>query len=193
MKTLVAALLSLSLSSNLIGAPTSTSSGVIDVGVHVTSTEFRARNYSAYPQVFLFRVSGTSLVTYSTLPSGCLMSFSYAEHALDGVEMEIVSRQGASILRTGTISLDDVAELESQTMWIQRASSYSRTWEQVGGGLLLMQAGPTMLPSPLQLMLSLGVDLPPDPSCVHVPVITPGSNPPGDLPPDLGDEPLPPV
>jgi hypothetical protein len=185
-----AALLCLTVSGDPLDVPAMTTSGeFLDVGVHVTSTEFRARNYSQYPQVFLFRMSGTTLVTYYTLPAGSLMSFAYAEDALDGVEMEVVSRQGALLLHTGAVSLDAVHELDSQILWIQRTSSNSRTWEQVGDGVSLVEAGGSFLPSALQQCLMAGTELPPDPTAVHVPVITPGSNP----PPDLDDDPLPPV
>jgi len=163
----------------------------IEVGISVTSTRFFARNYSETSQVLLFQ-SGSTLV-WRTLAPGQDMSWNYPTQLLDGVRFEIASYAQGAWRRSGTIALDEVAARGTDALWIQ--GDMTRTsWSEIGSALFIEDTGSSLFPPSLPGASSAGSDaenalLAP----VHVPVITPSDTPVGDVPPKIGEAPLPPV
>jgi hypothetical protein len=183
-------------SSTPLDVPALSADGTIaaDVGVHVTPTQLVARNFSSVPQLLAFRDAGSGLRALITLHSGGRLEFSYPREALELVQLEVLCERSGSWSTSGALDLGGTLACGEETFWIQQLHHHSCTWLQVGTQLALVEAGPSLLPRALQREDEGAVDGF-SASCAptHVPVITPGEKPRGDLPPKLERRPLPPV
>lgn len=166
-------------------------SAPVEVGISVTSTRFYARNYSETSQVLLFQ-SGSTLV-WRTLAAGQDLSWNYPTQLLQGVRLEVASYAQGAWRRSGTIALDEVAARGTDAIWIQ-GDLVRTSWSEIGSALFVEQTGHSFFPPSLPGAssadsVSEGALLAP----IHVPVITPSDTPVGDVPPKIGERPLPPV
>lgn len=171
---------------------------LIEVGIRLTETQFRARNYSRTGQVLLFKSSESSAVACRPLPAGAELIYSFPRHALEGVQLEVAtptaenSRGTRGWRGTGVVSLADVLARDADLLWVQSAGSRSIVWMQNGTELSLLQPQERILPRAARSDDD-GFNEDPIPVPTHVPVITPSDTPKGDSPPKLEEEPLPPV
>lgn len=168
------------------------STASVEVGIRVTTTQFVARNFTEYPQVFLFNDCQSISTVLFTLPAGCDVRWSFPGQALTGVQIEVVSLRNGAWHDSGTLPLEDVITHGAQALWVQTTDAHSLSWLQVGNDLSLLPAQGDLLPLAVQACNNPDVaNTLYEPA--HVPVITPSDHPTGDLPPKLEDKPLPPV
>lgn len=168
-----------------------TAPAAVEVGIRVTATKFTARNYSGIDQVLLFESSGTLI--WRTVAPGCDLEWNYPTQQLVGVRLEVASWKDGAWRRTGTFALDQVAASGTDALWIQ--GDFSRTaWSEIGSALFLEDTGVSLFPPTLPGGSSAGsageaLLLAP----THVPIVIPSDADPGDAPPVIDPDPLPPV
>jgi hypothetical protein len=163
----------------------------IVVGIHVSATQFYARNFSETSHVLLFESSGTLI--WRTLHSGCDLSWEFPAHLLADTHLEVAAWVGGAWQRTGMIDLESLATRGTEALWVQGDSS-STSWAELGAALFIEETGESLFPSTLPGDSSAGSSeetslLAP----THVPVITPSGTNNGDCPPEIEERPLPPV
>jgi len=190
-KTTTAIAAAIFLSSPLSAVQEGSQPAEIEVGICVTSTQFFARNFSSVDQVLLFKGGGT--LAWRTLAPGCDLTWNYPTQLLDGIKLEVGSWTGGAWHRTGTHPLENMAAGGVDALWIQGDSART-SWIEIGASLFVRTTGASIFPTTLPSSTSAGTSgdatlMAP----VHVPVITPGDDPEGDIPPAIRERPLPPV
>lgn len=144
----------------------------VDVALHLSTSEVCARNASLEPQVLVFHSEGQRVL--HVLPAGAEVSWSFARHALTGVDVSLWSYAGGA-WRTGEVhALESLVARGVEGLFL---ASRGTDWGANADGTLFELAGE-----------DAGAFNP-----MHVPVITPSDTPPADLPPKIEKEPLPPV
>lgn len=164
------------------------------VGIQITATQFRARNLSSIPQVFVFRETSGGEIALCPLVAGGEMVFSFPADAITSLEFEVISRRGGAWSDTGFMKLDgmklDASSADAGSIvWIRSNTGHSPAWLETRGGFAPFESEASTLPTRVLDTLRDDESLPP----THVPVITPSDRPNGDIPPKLEDGPLPPV
>lgn len=163
----------------------------MDVGITITTTQFRARSYSAVPHLFVFRETQTGRIALSTLRMGAELAFSFPPRALVDFQLEVVAFEHGAWKDTGAFELAPLATRAATLVWIRSSKTRAHAWLEQDGTLALLATGPTLLPASIEPASEHSAEnlmAPP-----HVPVITPTGRPKGDLPPKLEDHPLPPI
>lgn len=161
----------------------------IVAGIQITATQFRARNLSSVPQIFVFKETAGGEIALRLLSAGGEMMFSFPADALADLELEVVSRQHGAWSDTRLLKLGGLNAGAGSVLWIQSNAGRASAWLESHGDFLALDSGESTLPSRVLETASADEPLPP----THVPVITPSDRPNGDLPPRLEDDPLPPV
>lgn len=161
----------------------------IEVGLRVGPTDFYARNYSGVAQVLFFHAGETT--TWRVLQPGAEFRSTYPRQALDGVSLEVAKFEDGTWHTSRALDLSVVCDVGADAVWIQDGTQLP-SWLQIGNALSLFNADPSFLPSSMQNNDSTQDPAPPL-TPMHVPVVTPTGVPPGDLPPVLGEKPLPPM
>jgi hypothetical protein len=159
----------------------------IVAGIHVTATQFRARNFSSVPQLYVFKETSGGEIAVRPLLAGGEMAFSFPADALADFEVEVASKDRGVWSNTGLLKLQGLNSHEGSLVWIEVSSGRASAWLETGGGSLPLESGASELPGRVVETIRES-DFP-----THVPVITPSDHPSGDLPPKLEDKPLPPV
>ena len=73
-----------------IPAQTTPGAAAVEVGAHVTPTTFRGRNFSNVEQLLVFGNTDPSVPTVVVvLPAGGIVNYEFAQHALEGVLLEL--------------------------------------------------------------------------------------------------------
>lgn len=160
----------------------------IDLGLVVRGTDFFAVNFSTDPQILFFH-SGDYL-TWRVVQPGGMFSSTYARQALDGLKLEVAHQENGLWFTSGNFDLGSLSDSGADAIWVQRGDQPA-AWREVGQILTLITTSPTELPTWLPMPNPNASTPPMQP--MHVPVVTPVDRPSGDLPPVLGDKPLPPM
>jgi hypothetical protein len=159
----------------------------IVAGIHVTATQFRARNLSSVPQLFVFKETSGGEIVVRPLLAGGEMAFSFPAHALADFEVEVASKTHGAWSHTGLFKLEGLNTHEGSLVWIESNTGRATAWLETSGESLALDSGGSELPNRVVETIRE------DDSPTHVPVITPSDHPSGDLPPKLEERPLPPV
>lgn len=165
----------------------------VEVGIHLTETQFSARSFSEVPQVLMFRCAESRVLVLQRLAPGSQVSWTFPRHALNGIELEVVSLENGAWHHTGAMPLSQVLDNGAENLWIQSAGAHSLAWMQIGTRLALFQSEDDLLPSAIQALDGESATNASELAPTHVPVITPSDKPTGDAPPKLEERPLPPV
>lgn len=161
----------------------------IVVGIQITATQFRARNLSSIPQIFVFKEAAGGEIALCPLSAGGEMLFSFPGDAFANLELEVVSRHHGAWSDTGLVKLGGLNAGAGSLVWIQSSTGRASAWLESQGDFVPLESSGSALPGPVAESMREGESLPP----THVPVITPSDHPSGDLPPKLEERPLPPV
>lgn len=160
----------------------------IELGVHLTATTFRARNFSDVMQLLVFS-NGVGAPIYVALPVEGIVEYSFPPEALAGVRLEVVSLREGAWKTSGYHTLSVPAETGAETLWTQPGETRLHTWLQIGCEVSLLPAEGTLLPAGF---LDQGSSIETLTAPTHVPVISPFGGHDGNLPPPI-PTPLPPV
>lgn len=164
----------------------------IDVGFQITASDFVAHNYSDRSQALVFHHDGNHAL-YVLLP-GEDVSWSIPSNLTASVELEIVSR---GVLGTWLVSdalgLDGLVASNVPSVWLQSTTPRSLFWVETGAGFVTCATKPSLCAEDLGDPVSASSDDAPTFESMQVPVITPGPQPAGDVPPKIEPVPLPPV
>lgn len=179
------------------GAEPAAQTHQIEVSIEVNATEFSARNYGTDQQVLLFRSAEHGPVLARSLPPAAQLSYSFPRHALAGVQLEIITVRDQALVNSGSIPLDAAFGAGAETIWVQSTQDGHRVWFEQRGLFDLHRPDNTFVPPPV---LDRGPELMnfrelvpfSATSKTHVPVVPPRDKPEYG-PPELEDEPLPPV
>jgi hypothetical protein len=161
----------------------------VELGVHLTSTTFRARNFSDVEQLMVFS-NGAGEPVFVVLPVGAYVEYDFQPEDLDGVRMEVVSLREGAWKASGAQLLTVNAATGEETMWFQPGERRVHTWQQDGCEVSERDPSGTLLPDGF-IDQGTQSDLLLAPT--HVPVITPWGGNGGDLPPRIDPNPLPDV
>ena len=170
---------------------TSTLNGSAELVMLVTSTRFAAVNPTASSQLLIFREIVGGARASVLVPPGGDVDYAFASGTLHGLSLEVVSSVGDTLSTTGALSLEGLAASEFDDVWVFSYLTHSHAW-----GESLAQF---WLVSPIDADFDASAHsdcAEPDGSSlplIHVPGITLDGKTPGDLPPRLEPEPLPPV
>ncbi len=159
----------------------------IVAGIHVTATQFRARNFSSVPQLFVFKETSGGEIAVRPLLAGGEMAFSFPADALADFEVEVASKDRGVWSNTGLLKLDGLNTHDGSLVWIESNNGRASAWLESSGSYLPLESGASELPGRVVETIRETE------SPTHVPVITPSDHPNGDLPPKLEERPLPPV
>jgi hypothetical protein len=163
----------------------------VDVGIVCGSGSFYAQNFSTATQVLVFH-QGT-YCTWRVLAPGASFSSSYTREQLDDVTIEVANYDLGVWKTSRSFSLSALCDSGADALWIRNSGSIA-SWLEVSQVLTEITPGPSMLPSNLPSTAAEATAEPvPEFAPTHVPVITPVDRQQGDVPPVLGDRPLPPV
>ncbi len=187
LKTTTAIAAAIFLTSPLSAVEEGSQPAEIDVGICVTSTQFFARNFSPVDQVLLFK--GGGVIAWRTLAPGCDLSWSYPTQLLEGIHVEVGTWSGGAWHRTGTHALESIAASGVDALWVQGDSART-SWFEIGASLFVETAGASIFPATLPSSTSAGTTA--DTTLmapIHVPEITPGDDPEGDVPPVIEERP----
>jgi hypothetical protein len=141
----------------------------VEVGIYVTPTSFRSRNFSNLTQLLVFAAEGSSDPVVVQLLPGGIVQYEFSPEALAGVVLEVVAQRGSHLSTSGAHSLGLPLGSNDMSLWTVPASPRGITWMQVG-----LQA--TDLPSDQSLMPPGSTWDDPAPetlSATHVPVALP--------------------
>lgn len=189
-------MLSLLIAAPLLAPVSLEGASAVEVSIAVDATHFSARNHSLHPQVLLFRNVGQERVIARTLPAGGDVEWSFPRQALAGVQLEIVSIDPGGLRNSGTLALDQVFLASADAIWMQHGFEHPVTWLEFGGSFERQDPGPSMLPRALvdasgNALTTYGTES--FNAGTHVPEPTPTPKPEDYGPPELEEEPLPPV
>jgi len=172
-----------------VPAQAATGESAVEIGAHVTPLLFRASNFSDVNQILVFGAEGVAQPVYVLLAPGQVVGYECTPEALAIVRFEVVSLRPGAWKTSGWNPLALQGGADDQTLWTQPGLTRVHTWLQSGCEVSLLVPGGSLLPEGLldEGNTSEAVLAP-----THVPVITPTGQH-GNLPPDLEDDPLPPV
>ena len=161
----------------------------IELGVHLTATSFRARNFSDAMQLLVFSNDNGQPI-FVALPVGGTVEYSFPPEALPGTRFEVVSLRDSGWKTTGYHTLSVPLQLGEETLWTQPGATRLHTWLQLGCEVSEIPAEGTLLPPGF---LDQGSSIETMVAPTHVPVITSSGGTGGNVPPPIGPSPLPPV
>lgn len=158
--------------------------------VRVEERRCRIESASAEPILLVFASEDRRLVTLEPLPPGAVLEFAFPRRAAAGYLLEAIVPAGYGLVSSGALVLGPRADRTCQSLVFSAGP----------GGLEAFEDGvrapiaETLCPAWLALRLTLpaaqeSVEMAP----LHVPIPRPSDKPPGDSPPDVGDEILPPA
>jgi hypothetical protein len=163
------------------------------VGIHLTSTQFRVRSFSNAEHLLMLRGNheGTPVTVVRCLPPAAETVWIFPRDTLTDIELDVASEYLGRWRHTGAIPLAIADEDGGQTLWIQAGTQRVFTWLQSGSDVSPVAASGSLLPPEWP---SWTEQTEPPPSApVHVPVPTPEDVPDSDTPPKLEEQPLPPI
>lgn len=156
----------------------------VEVGIYVTPTSFRSRNFSNLTQLLVFAAEGSPDPVIVHLLPGGIVEYEFSPEALAGVVLEVVAERDTRLTTSGAHSLCLPQGSVDMSLWTVPESPRGITWMQIG-----CQA--TDLPSDQSLMPPGSTWEDPETdalSALHVPVAVPRTRidlglPVGDYPP----------
>ena len=170
---------------------TSTLSGNAELVMLVTPTRFAAVNPTASSQLLIFReIAGNARASVLVALAGTV-EYAFASGTLHGLSLEVVSSVGGALSSTGALSLEGLAAAEFEDVWVFSYLDHSHAWGETLGQFWMVSPSGSAFDDSVH-----GGCAQPDSSTlplIHIPVITSSDNAPGDLPPRLEQDPLPPV
>lgn len=154
--------------------------GVAPLAVHLEETRLVAVNRSLEPFVLVLASPGRRNLVARTVAPGATVVASHPPRALTGLWLEVLCAPDGRLATSGGLALDGRA----QTLHFGPREETS-----MAGGLPVhaerdLARGPSFLPEH-----AAPTQVPP----LHVPIPAPKDKPPGDTPPPVEKEPLPPV
>ena len=147
----------------------SAGSGAVEVGIHVTPTSFRSRNFSNVTQHLLFAAEGSPEPVVVQMLPGAVVEYEFSPEALAGVRVEVVAKRDNRLTTSGAHSIGLPQGSPDMSLWIVPGKPRGTAWRQLG-----LEA--TNLPSDESLMPSGSTweDPETDPlAATHVPVAVP--------------------
>jgi len=149
------------------------SSGVASVGVRVERNVVAAENFSDSPRWFIFSSGGFK--TRRMLSAHSSVEWACSEESLWNVDLQIADTDGGTLHLSSRVSLSAALDYEGQMLWFGMKPT---CWLDMDGQLMPFFDG--MLEDPTA------------PRGFQVPVVLPPDKP-GDTPPPIDNNPLPPI
>jgi hypothetical protein len=132
-----------------VAAQMPTSSPAAEVGMYITTTSFRCRNFSSSNYLLVFGQGGTSATVTVPLPAAGSLSYAVTPDQLKGVFVEVIAAPSSlDFVSSGSVSLAVPSNSTDMSLWFVRGSTGLTTWLQSGCDVALVQPGDTLLQSP---------------------------------------------
>lgn len=141
----------------------------VEVGIYVTPTSFRSRNFSNLTQHLVFAAEGSSDPVIVHLLPGGIVRYEFSPEALSGVVLEVVAERDSRLTTSGAHSLCLPQGSVDMSLWTVPGHPRGTTWQQIGCQV-------TDLPSDRSLMPPGSTWEEPETNtipAVHVPVAVP--------------------
>ena len=174
-----------------LALPKSLAGRPVHAGLQATHTHFVAENLSLSSQLLLFGSQQQGVFASVTLPPLQRLAWPFADGASDDVLVELVQLSPRTWSNSGALSIRNLGQEESGTMWVETAREYAIGWARSGDGLRHVLPRTGLLPSGARRVGLRVLDAPP--GATHVPVITPDDDRQPPRPPKVDEKPLPPV
>jgi len=141
----------------------------VEVGIYVTPTSFRSRNFSNLTQLLVFAAEGSPDPVIVQLLPGGIVEYQFSPEALAGVVVEVIAKRDDHLTTSGAHSLCLPQGAVDMSLWSVPGAPRGITWRQIG-------CEATDLPSDQSLLPSGSIWEEPEPITVpatHVPVAVP--------------------
>lgn len=146
------------------------------VTVHLEGTRLVAVSRSLEPFVLVLASPGRGALVARTIEPGAILVASHPPHALTGLWLELLTAPGGRIMTSGALALDGLEQTLVFAASAETGFGVKVERALARGGSVLSRANVAYEPAPL-----------------HVPIPSPGNQPPGGTPPPVEKEPVPPV
>ena len=104
----------------------------VEVGIYVTPTTFRGRNFSDATQLLVFTTAGSpDPVVVQLLPGG-IAAYKFSPEGLAGVVLEVVAKRDNHLTTSGAHSLCLPSGAVDMSLWTVPGAPRGTTWQQVG-------------------------------------------------------------
>jgi hypothetical protein len=104
----------------------------IEVGIHVTPTSFRSRNFSNLTQLLVFAAEGSPESVIVQLLPGEIVNYEFSPEALAGVVLEVVAVRDSFLTTSGAHSLSLPQGSVDMGLWTVPSRPRGITWRQLG-------------------------------------------------------------
>ena len=119
----------------------------VEVGIHVTPTSFRSRNFSNLTQHLVFAAEGSpDPVVVQLLPGG-VVEYQFSPEALAGVRIEVLARRGDHLTTSGAHSIGLPPGSVDMSLWIVPGKPRGTAWRQLGCEATDLPSDQSLLPS----------------------------------------------
>lgn len=118
----------------------------VEVGIHVTSTSFRSRNFSNLTQLLVFAAEGSPETVIVHLLPGETVTYEFSPEALAGVVLEVVTKRDAYLTTSGAHSLSLPQDSLDMSLWIVPAKPRGITWRQIGSEVTDLPSNQSLMP-----------------------------------------------
>ena len=189
--TVITTLLSLSQMPAAAELPDGLRDRPVRVVLQATETYFVAENLSLSSHLLLFGTLEHGTFASVSLPPLARVVYPFALGAGDEVLVEIVLLDAGRWSNSGALSVRELSQAPTGTLWIETAREYALGWVQRERGLEHLRPLGGLLPASAERLglRDLGSTL----EAAQVPVITPDDDREGNEPPKIDPDPLPPV
>jgi len=162
--------------------------------VRVESTRLVARNLGLEDRVLLFANADRTKVISRPLRAGESLRFDYPRHALDGAWLEVLDAEGEEWTTTGALSLPTLDGDFAWTLFLSPPNALAQAHGPVASERNELTASESLLPAKAQPFFQARAALSSENNeSTHVPGPKPSPPTPGDTPPELEKDPLPPL
>ena len=142
--------------------------------LQATHTHFVAENLSLSSQLLLFGSQQRGLFASVTLLPLQRMAWPFADGASDDVLVELVQLSPCAWSNSGALSIRNLGQEESGTMWVETTHEYAIAWARSGDGLRHVRPRTGLLPGGARRVGLRVLDTPS--GATHVPVIIPDND-----------------
>jgi len=159
--------------------------------VRVEATRLIARNLGHEDRVLLFASADRTKLVSRRLRAGQSLRLDYPRRALDGAWLEVLDTVGEQWTTTGALSLSPGTGDQAWTLFLSPPAAQSQAHGPHGSERVDVAAAQSLLPIKAQPFFQVRALEHSEPT--HVPGPKPSPPTPGDTPPELEKDPLPPL
>jgi hypothetical protein len=118
----------------------------VEVGIHVTSTSFRSRNFSNLTHYLVFAAEGSPESIIVQLLPGEVVTYEFSPEALAGVVLEVVATRDIHLTTSGAHSLSLPEGSVDMSLWTVPSKPRDIAWRQIGSEVTELPSDQSLMP-----------------------------------------------